>query len=59
MDGPEGAQELQALARGPFADGQDFGDGLQAQRLGRGIKQTVDLADRFRDTKELNDFRKK
>ena len=59
MDGPEGAQKLQALARGAFADGQDFGDGRQAQRLGRGVEQTVDLTDLFCDAKELDYFRKK
>lgn len=59
MDGPEGAQKLQALARGAFADGQDFGNGRQAQWLARGVEQTVDLTNRFWDTKELDDFRKK
>jgi len=59
IDRAEGAEELQALAGGAFADFQTLNYCREPEGLGRGVEQPVDLADRLRDPKQLHDLSKK
>ena len=54
MHGTERTEEVESLAGGAFADVEPLEDVRETERLLRGIKESVYLADRGRNSKQLH-----